>query len=245
MSNTGLTDVTICLTAHPVSDHPSITHIRAVIESLVFLEGIEGVKILLAHDGNNGALISDDTYDAYFTALTEYLKTKAENFQILKRNTRGFLVGNLISALEHVDSNFILFVQHDVPFVRELNITSIVQDMGDNPAMKHVRFNRRYNYLKKVDTKIGNIVWEEYEARNKYIKTNAFSACNNISRTDYIYEILASCDKPSPEKYVNRWSEKPRPWIPWNGTYIYDGFMAPPVTRHNDARVNEDYWSKL
>ncbi|GJL81588.1 MAG: hypothetical protein DHS20C01_12220 [marine bacterium B5-7] len=235
---------TICITANPVVDHPNITYIKQTIESLDHIQGIEGATILLAHDGNEGNLISDEIYAQYMDNLERYIAEAPRDFKIVSLQHREYLTGNLKNAMRYVTTPFVFNIQHDTPFIRAVNVSTVLTDMLNHPQMKHVRFNRRPNFFKGFDKRGPNCIWEEFRTENNaYIKTNGWSATNHIARTDYLNDLLSTVNKRSPEKFVMQMAVKPPPWREWLGTFLYGGFDEPAYTTHEDARRLVDFWS--
>lgn len=235
---------TICITANPIPGHPKISFIEDVLNSLRFLKGMEDADIILSHDGNQGNVISDEEYEMYFSNLDKYTAHSSRRFKFVRLDRREYLVGNLRNAMRHISTPFTLNIQHDMPFVREIDIKSVVNDMQNHPEMLHVRFNRRQNVKVKFDTRGPNVIWEEFNTKdNVYVKTNGWSAMNHLTRVDYLVDILDRCDKPSPEKFIMQLKAKPPIWRAWAGTFIYDGIGSEPTTCHKNARKLVDHWS--
>ena len=71
--------------------------------------------------------------------------------RLLLRATNGYLAGNLAFALSHVRTPFVIKVEHDHPFVRPIDLISVVRDMSADKRLKYDRFNRRSNVQKNCD----------------------------------------------------------------------------------------------
>ena len=136
---------TIIITASFNPSHPSIKMIQETIESLQLINIPPNTKIILAHDYSNNI-----SYDDYFKNLKEYIKLYS-NIKIVTRQTHGHLVGNIRNALKYVKSKYILVMQHDLPFIRKLNVANVISDMEENRRVKHVRFNKRRNIKCGID----------------------------------------------------------------------------------------------
>jgi len=208
-----MSDITIIVTASPVKSHPRFTMIKKVVESLscAKCDGGNAYKvcpIILAHDGPQpmdepsfGTIeaakeFKRETYwdyDRYLDGLTRWAN-RFDNIEVVKRPDYGNLIGNIAHALEQVKTPYVFIVQHDLPFIRSFDLTSILKDMKANPQLKHIRFNRQRNDLakgKNFDAKDREIFGKELRTgSNVYTYTCAWSDNNHICRANYYREII-------------------------------------------------------
>ena len=56
--------------------------------------------------------------------------------RLLLRATNGYLAGNLAFALSHVRTPFVIKVEHDHPFVRPIDLISVVRDMSADKRLQ-------------------------------------------------------------------------------------------------------------
>ena len=153
----------------------------------------------------------------------------------MKRESRGFLTGNIKTALEHVDSNYILIVQHDFPFVQYPNLIEIIQDMDHNPELKHVRFNKRANLKIRSDAVNDLFGKQLISINNTYTRTPSWSDNNHICKTSYyINLVFIEGGKRFPESDLIN-NIKTLKCHDKYGTYLYGPLEYPKVINHTDG----------
>jgi len=225
-------NLTIIITASYIPSHPSIKLIQEVIDSLKLLSLPDDIKIILAHDFSN-----HPDYIQYLKNITEFVKDK-KNFQVVQRTTHGHLVGNVRNALKHVDSEYILLVQHDLKFnKRPIDIMKVVEDMKENPCLKHIRFNKRCNRPTNCDSHFG-LFGKEIKAKNfTYTRTNAWSDNNHICPTKYYTDIvMTECrDGKAMEHFLLMKSKNEKIHEKY-GTYLFGPVEDRSYINHLDGR---------
>jgi CMP-2-keto-3-deoxyoctulosonic acid synthetase len=108
----------------------------------------------------------------------------------VKRDSKGHLTGNIRHAMQYVNTKYVLILQHDLPFIRNVNINNIINDMNNFPEMKHIRFNKRKNIKAHYDG-INNLFGKEIKAIHySYTRTPAWSDQNHICLTSYYKDII-------------------------------------------------------
>lgn len=254
--------VTVIITASPVVSHPRMTMIRNVVNSLSFAkwEGKGAHKscpIILAHDGVMPPdqilgnieerkcirLENDWNYQQYLKSLSHWAESQ-DNVEVVVRPEYGNLIGNVRHAMEFVKTDYVMICQHDLPFVRRFNLSSIVEDMQKHEILKHVRFNKRSNsvYIDRFDGKDKAMFGTVYTTeKNEYTYTCAWSETNHITATSYYRDvILPECGeaKSYMELIIN-----PKSTAETHdkyGTFIYGNTKNPPMIRHLQGRLKAE-----
>ena len=107
--------LSIIITASFIPSHPSINMITNVMDSLKLI-GLHGdERIILAHDFN-----ANPKFKQYLDNLNFSITNP--NCVITTRTSHGHLTGNIRNAFDHVDSEYVLIIQHDLPFVEKFDI---------------------------------------------------------------------------------------------------------------------------
>ena len=232
-----LTKLTVIITASYIKSHPSIKFIKNVINSLKKISLLEQTKIILAHDypkNKSSSILAD--YNEYIENLNDYIKDRSE-FSIVVRETYGHLTGNIRNVIDHVNTKYILVIQHDLQFVREFNIDKVILDMENNPELKHVRFNKRRTFKTRTDA-ISSLFGKQIKSLNyTYTRTPQWSDNNHICRKKYYIDIvLKECpDKTPMEKTL--WNKPMHAETHKKyGTYIFGALNESKVINHTDGR---------
>jgi hypothetical protein len=187
--------LTIIITASYIPSHPRSEHIDSVIESLKFLKYPEDTVIILAHDyPPNPSKVDLENYLEYYNKLQTKYSLK-DNFKITMLDKYGHLSGNIRNAFNYVDSKYVLFVQHDFPFIKKVNLNSVMEDMDKNKNLKHIRFNKRKTIQTAGDSLTQNCnlnIFNNYSIKGKcsYISTFCWSDNNHISPTSYYTDVV-------------------------------------------------------
>ncbi len=188
-------------------------------------------QIILAHD------YKDDTnYRKYLENLhSQYSHRK--DIIINVRKTKGHLTGNVRDALKHVNTEFILLLQHDLPFVRNVDISRVMEDMVENTNLKHVRFNKRKNIRKGVDGNVNLFGLQQKQTNYIYTRTPGWSDQNHLALKEYYDNIvMKECSDGS---FMENTMMKKSPYNHQKyGTYIFGELNHPQMIEHTDGRNN-------
>jgi hypothetical protein len=141
----------------------------------------------------------------------------------------GHLSGNLCYAFDYfVKSEYVLIVQEDLPFIRDIPLLTIMNHMDIDARLKYVRFNRRKNEIWGCDTQLTPYVIQEVH----YLKVNNWTDNNHLMKTkDYRKDILPNIrgKKTFPENELASLNlESPETF----GTFLYGGYEEPNVILH-------------
>ena len=258
--------LTIIITSSCIPSHPSIKIIKETIQSLENLKTNKNnclidTPIIIAQDHLKNSNSIDDKirYKFYIKNLEEYIKDKTNIKLVLKKKKidSSKLVGNIRTSLEHVNTKYILIIQHDLSFIQKCNIDTIINDMENNNKLKHIRFNRldnlSYDDLHKINTMAkrkkrmdwkNKLYGEELITNsNTYIRTCGWSDNNHICELNYYKDIiLKECrDNTYPERRIDYNLDETN--HDKYGTYIYGKIGWKPFIFHLDGR--EEWGDRL
>jgi len=225
----------VVITASLIKSHPSIEFIKCVIESLKHIHMDEDTQIILAHDYSE-----DSRFAGYLENLEEYISA-FRNMRIVVRAKFGHLTGNVRNAFNFINTEYVLILQHDLPFVRDLDIEKVIEDMRNNPELKHVRFNKRANTKMGTDA-LNELFGKQIMSRNyTYTRTPAWSDQNHLCRCEYYRDIiLKECDDGKyMESYLIKKSSTEEIHDKY-GTFIFDKINEPACIDHIDGRNYSD-----
>ena len=229
-----LDQLTVVILAHPIESHPSLKIINKTIDAMKFIGVTYNTRIIISHDKprNLATKLVKENYKKYFKRLNEFYAS-SPNILITKTKNHAFLSGNIKHALKYVDTKYVLFVQHDLAFCREVDIVRLLEVMEQNDEIKHVRFNKRHNwqtegwdyfykdhysFLKQVNYSIIN-------GKVSLLRTLTWSDQNHLTTVDYYKKIvfpLCLFLKVYPEDVLNRLTCKAL--FAFFGNYVYGGF---------------------
>ena len=226
-----MNDYSIIITASFIKSHPSIDFIKCTIESLKNINININTPVILAHDYNN-----DIKFIQYLNNLALYISDKP-NIKIVVRNSHGHLTGNIRNAFQYVNTEYVLIIQHDLPFIRSFDIEKVIQDMKSNQELKHVRFNKRLNIKHGFDG-LNDIFGKQVKSTNyTYTRTPGWSDQNHLCHSNYYrHLVLKECkdgsfmentlyNKSTNELIHNKY-----------GTYIFDEINQPAYIKHINGR---------
>lgn len=186
-------DLTIIVTSSYIQSHPKITLIKEVLDSLKLIKYQESTvyekcHIILAHDYNN-----NPNYKLYLQNLDKYLKDEhLNNMQIIVRKTHGHLTGNIRNVMKYIKTSFMFVIQHDFPFIRSFDITTVIKDMKENLFLKVIRFNKRMNWPGGIDRHLKDELYGKQIITNDnvYTRTAGWSDQNHICLVSYYKSIV-------------------------------------------------------
>jgi hypothetical protein len=173
-------DTTVIVTTNWMPGLPSTTMIDKVLDSLSHLKGLSNdYPLIIAVDGayeQGGRSQSVRNVDmrAYIKALEK--KYNNDRTTIITSSRKIMLVGNMKRALKKVNTEFILVLQHDLPFINDVNHTELIDTLHQYPEeVRLVRFATERILTRKRDSGIcsGNI---DFKAKKlELTKTHVWS----------------------------------------------------------------------
>ena len=160
-------ETAIIISTHLIPSHPSLNTLLETIDSLKHIEGLPPKsQLILTVDGlNDNTAKNRQTYfllrsnnnhhklKLYIKALKhEFIqKDNYFNVQIMASNHHrglGHILHDAIDTLLHPNTKYAYILQQDLPFIRPINHTAILQTAYDHPNKLHiVRFNTRSNEI--------------------------------------------------------------------------------------------------
>jgi len=192
--------------------------------------------VVLAHDFSG-----KDSFSKYLVNLQEYVDSleSKDKYHIVVRPTHGCLTGNIRYAIENIDPNsdYILIVQHDLPFIRSFNVQTIIDDMENDSDLKHIRFNKRKNIRDGYDA-FSSIFGKEVKGKHhSYVLTPGWSDNNHLCKTSYYTDfVLKICkDGSFPEEILHGHSKTENDHKLY-GTYLFDKLDSLPCIKHTDGK---------
>jgi len=216
-----------------MKSHPSIEFIKQTFESLKNIKMHKDTPVILAHDYNQ-----DKKYIEYLNRLKEYIADKP-NTKLVVRDSPGHLTGNVRNAFNYVETEYVLLIQHDLPFIRSFEIEKVIEDMKKNPEMKHIRFNKRSN-IKAISDALNDLFGKQVKSLNyTYTRTPSWSDQNHLCRSEYYRTIVLNecADGKFMEKYLHGRSTTEEKHSKY-GTYLFGELNHPAVIKHTDGRMN-------
>jgi hypothetical protein len=141
----------------------------------------------------------------------------------------GHLSGNLCYAFDHfVKSEYVLIVQEDLPFIRDIPLLTIMEHMNIDARLKYVRFNRRKNEIYGYDSELAPYVIQGVH----YLKVNNWTDNNHLMKTeDYRKDVLPNIrgKKTFPENELAPLNLKSPEVF---GTFLYGKYQESNVILH-------------
>ncbi|MDA8862979.1 hypothetical protein N9H87_02000 [Pontimonas sp.] len=241
------------MTANPIPSHPSPHQILNTLDSLELVGLPEGTTILLLHDGLRWTQRLSKTrtrYRSYLHALSQALATR-EDVLIVKLPRWGHISQLLRKGVLLTSAEFLLVVQHDLPFERTVDVRSILEFMQDEPGIRHVRFNLRTNLPQGQDamttlkaqkvTENRTDFFQQHESQSRYsvplVRTLAWSDNNFLCPRWYLEKVILGPIgnlRMAPEWAMNGLNRPENHSI--LGTFIAGTIGDLPVISHTDGR---------
>ena len=223
----------IIITASYIKSHPSIQYIKKVINSLYLIEDFNNqILVILAHDYSD-----HEDYKNYFINLQKYLdKYSLNNFKIIMREDHGHLTGNIRNAIQYINTEYVLIIQHDLIFIRSFRVSKIIEDTITNTELKHIRFNKRITEKIKSDS-LNDLFGKQIISKNyTYTRTPSWSDNNHLCKTEYYKNIvLEECNDGKPMEYYLINKSKNEEIHNKYGSYIFDCLNSLPYIFHLDG----------
>lgn len=141
-------DTTIVINTSIIKEHPSWNMLNDTIHSLRFLNGLpDDTPMVITIDGlsiekdkqaykKNDSLENKERLQEYAQSLRLHYKYD-KHVTILQAYVTGFVTNSMRMAMDFVDTKYILALQHDLIFIKEVNYSALIQSMKENPKELH------------------------------------------------------------------------------------------------------------
>lgn len=235
---------TVLIPASPVPSHPQTVLVERAIRSLGLLQSAGRPEVIICHDPPRPSADARTVTD--FERYLRRLERKARSWpgtRIVVAPEWGNLTGNLRHGLSFVRTEFVLILQHDFYFVREVDMDALVRAMRSNPQLKYVRFNKRSNLPRRADGRSDERIsffQEETHGGIALCRTLSWSDIPHICRVDYYRDVvfpLVGTSKTFPEAVCNPLVN--RSTHETFGTYIWGELGSPKAVGHANGRALE------
>lgn len=241
-------DITFIVTGHCMKKYPdNSSYLEYTLKSFDKIKNFGDSKVIIALDGTRYPEL-DKQYDIYKENLRNFIKDK-ENYELICYQENLDLVGNIHETLKYVKTKYIFLIQQDLPFVKEFNLKTVLDDLDNLPQIKHLRFNDTVNKRIKGRNDDNDKFGENtIERNNKYISTGVFSDRNHIATLDYYKNVIfqdVPLNAPTGWRYPcfgmeHILAQKPMTNHERYGTYIYGELEYPAMITHYKAGRERD-----
>lgn len=192
-----LNDTAIIITTNWMPSVPSTAQLDKVINSLNFLNGLpEDAPMIIAVDGAyEGGARYKSTRNVDMRNYIQAIKAKynnsnnKQNIKVITSSKKIMLVRNMKRALRRVHTKYVLVLQHDLPFINQVNHTGLIDAMEKHPEVRLVRFPTARVLTRTRDGGVCNEEEVDFESENgiQLTKTHVWS-----DRYDLVVAALAS-----------------------------------------------------
>lgn len=240
------TGTSIIITSNLIPSHPSIGMINETISSLHFLHGLSpAAPLIITVDGLKATATIDD-----HKRLRQYVESLQQTFHqshitIVASPNFLHLAGNVFKAMDMVTTEFVYVLQHDQPFIREVNHTGLIKSMQEYPDyLRIVRFPlrniKRINTDKRNGECFGQNTPVDHVNGLNFTKTPAWSDNNHLTRKTYYEEM----------KQFFHTTTLPMEWVmlilanancSWWGPFYYGKKGEEPYVKHLNGRRTQNY----
>ena len=215
----------------------SLRLLKNTIKSLSLISDLKTsfikYRIIIAIDGLNPIFNSRRNKKDYRKFVEGVNRLKTEKVIIsdceLGGGGWGCLNGNLCHAFDNfVKSEYVLIMQEDLPFIRDIPLLKIMDHMNIDAHLKYVRFNRRKNEIYGYDSELSPYVIQGVH----YLKVNNWTDNNHLMKTgNYRKHILPNIrDKKTFPEYELAPLNLKSPEI--FGTFLYGDYQESNVILH-------------
>jgi hypothetical protein len=191
-------DTTVIITSNFIPISPSLVMINKTIDSLKHLQGLCPTSpLIITVDGMSSGLRrkhnnTDERLAQYIQALKETYNQ--DHHTILASNRSIDLTNNVQNAMKQVKTEFVYVLQHDMPFVQDINHAAILKTMDEYPnVLRLVRFNDKTNKRRNVEgatTCYNETTPVDSINGINLIKTSIWSDRNHLTRKSYYEEMF-------------------------------------------------------
>lgn len=148
---------TIIVTSNLIPTHPSIEILNETMSSLRLLKGLcPTAPLVITVDGLNAPKAAHQREQQRWDQYVQNLQNAygaLPHVTLLVSPVHLHLGGSLANAMyKAVKTERIMVIQHDIPFVQQVNWTALVRAMDSLPdQLRLVRFNHRVNTMRPLE----------------------------------------------------------------------------------------------
>lgn len=177
-------DTSVIILTSLIPSHPSTQMIEDTIASLQYLKGLSpNAPIYIGVDGipEKKAL----KFPNKVTRLTQYVANLKEvyknrpNIHIAASPTHLHIAGNINQTVALVDTKYVYVLQHDFPFIRDIDHTNLAKSMSEYPdIIRCVKFNWKAvneDTICKAYAKDGSTPADHMNGLDFYLTTKCWS----------------------------------------------------------------------
>ena len=145
-------DLTIIITTSPVKSHPSTELLDETVNSFALVDGLNDCNKIIICDGytqtnkdknafKSGNVSADVilNYEKFIELITEKALSGSYKYTTInKQPVRNGFAKNVQICLDLVTTPYVMIVQHDQVFARNINITDVINSMNANSNINYV-----------------------------------------------------------------------------------------------------------
>jgi hypothetical protein len=192
-----LSDLTIIISSSPSPTHPNTNLVDSVLESVDEFLNLPEIKVIFCLDAPkpNQPSADIDKYEEFILKLENRFRMN-KNYVFVKNSEWGHLSGGLKKAIQLVNTNFALVLQHDLPFIEHIDLEPLIEIIKKESLVKRIEFTRdqgpcrwdfepyyrRFKYKSKI-----------FKINNKEIaltKTLAWTDNNYLCSKSYVEDVI-------------------------------------------------------
>jgi len=246
--------VATIIVSSPIPSHPSTEIILKTLRSIHLTGYQKNAPIYVLLDGLKLRDVLGKTGKSYREYMRRLETTRSEfpGLQLIRMRSWGHISQSLRRGLRTVTSEYVLVLQHDMPFIQRVDLARLIDQMDSYPEIRHVRFNLQQNVASGADARYTYKRLGYNQDRSYYfepwkppcagehipvIKTLCWSDNNHVCKRDYLLNIVL---KPigrlrmAPEWPMNRASTDSYHEV--LGTYVIGSIGDQAVIAHSDGR---------
>lgn len=244
-------EVTVLISSSYIPSHPSVKVIEETLSSLEQTDMGHDYPVLVVHDGLKRGAQQQEKED-YRIFLRSFSEKFADHSKIrsLELAFHGHLAGAISEALKEITTEFVLVVQHDLPFVKPVPIRRLARLMRTQPQIRHLRFNSSAvtnsgwdalyedkHVRRSRSSFLRNFEFEDRWGKLRLVSTLAWSDQNYlVSREHLVHDLVPIFRglKTFPENVLNPLlNEETHRYF---GTFLFGGMDDPAYILHRDGR---------
>ena len=138
-------DTSIIIPSSLIPTHPNITMINQTLHSLKHLRGLSPkapIFITIDFPKNSPTNQTLERLDQYIQNLKDLVQHQT-NIHIIQSMAHRHLSGNLRLAIDRVHTKFVYLVQHDFPFLKDIDHNNLRKSLEEYPQyLRNVRFEK-------------------------------------------------------------------------------------------------------